>query len=46
MAQLIKMFDHISRYEDNIYQYTKNFIRLKEEKWEKLQKNWEQRIIS
>ncbi len=41
MAQLIKMFDHISRYETDIYQYSKKYIRLKQEKWRKLQRRWE-----
>ncbi|HHW38386.1 MAG TPA: NERD domain-containing protein [Bacillales bacterium] len=36
MAQLIKLQDFISRYETDIYRYPSQFIRLKKERWEKI----------
>lgn len=36
MAQLIKLRDFISRYETDIYRYPSQYIRLKKERWEKL----------
>ena len=43
MAQLIKLKDYISRYEWNAYRYPSQYIRLKQEKWEKLYHVWLER---
>lgn len=43
MAQLIKLFDYISRYEWNMYRYPTQFIRLKNEQWEKTYERWQER---
>lgn len=40
MAQLIKLKDYISRYEWNAYRYPSQYIRLKQENWEKLYDIW------
>ncbi|SET82316.1 hypothetical protein SAMN05216389_13314 [Oceanobacillus limi] len=40
MAQLIKLQDYISRYEWNIYRYPSQYIRLKQENWNKLHYVW------
>ncbi|MCP8617163.1 NERD domain-containing protein [Salirhabdus salicampi] len=40
MAQLIKLKDYISRYEIDFYRYPGQFIRLKQEKWNKLVELW------
>src|SRR5690625_2698521 len=40
LAQLIKLKDCISRYEWNAYRYPSQYIRLKQEKWEKLYHLW------
>ncbi|SNZ18140.1 hypothetical protein SAMN05421503_3492 [Terribacillus aidingensis] len=42
MAQLIKLHEYISRYEQHPYRYPSQFIKLKKENWEKTQKDWEQ----
>ncbi|WP_226583860.1 NERD domain-containing protein [Halobacillus litoralis] len=34
MAQLIKLYDYISRYEVNMFQYPARYIRLKSEQWQ------------
>lgn len=44
MAQLIKLEDHISRYEWDMYRYPTQFIRMKQEHWYKLQKQYEEAI--
>ncbi|MDQ0220306.1 NERD domain-containing protein [Peribacillus cavernae] len=36
MGQLIKLQDYISRYEQDIYRYPMQFVRLKNQQWEKL----------
>lgn len=36
MAQLIKLQDYVSRYEQDIYRYPSQFIRLKKQQWDKL----------
>lgn len=36
MAQLIKLRDFISRYETDIFRYPSQYIRLKKERWEKI----------
>lgn len=41
MAQLVKIFDCISRYEWNPYRYPSQFIRLKQENWKQLYKLWQ-----
>lgn len=40
MAQLIKLQDFISRYETDIFRYPSQYIRLKKERWEKVNDNW------
>lgn len=40
MAQLIKLQDYISRYEQDIYKYPSRFVRLKKQQWEKLLNQW------
>lgn len=41
MAQLIKLNDYISRYHVNMYQYPAQFIRLKQENWQKMRTLYE-----
>lgn len=41
IAQLIKLLDYISRYETNPFHYPTQYIRLKQENWKKLSKEWE-----
>lgn len=41
MAQLIKLYDYISRYELDSYRYPSQFIRLKRQQWEKVLRSWE-----
>jgi hypothetical protein len=36
MGQLIKLQDYISRYEQDIYRYPSQFVRLKQQQWERL----------
>lgn len=43
LAQLIKLQDYVSRYEWNAYRYPSQFIRLKNENWNKLTALWEER---
>lgn len=40
MAQLIKLRDYISRYEEDIYRYPAQYIRVKHENWKKLYRLW------
>lgn len=40
MAQLIKLKDYISRYEWNPYRYPSQYIRLKQENWNRLYEQW------
>ena len=40
MGQLIKLQDHISRYETDIFHYPGQFIRLKKERYELLKDQW------
>ncbi|MYL50413.1 NERD domain-containing protein [Halobacillus litoralis] len=42
MAQLIKLNDYISRYETNIYQYPSQYVKLKNDHWNKMKKKYEQ----
>lgn len=41
MAQLIKLQDYVSRYEQDIFRYPGRFIRLKKERWQKTKLAWE-----
>lgn len=41
MAQLIKLYDYISRYEQDAYRYPSQFIRLKRQQWDKVSQAWE-----
>lgn len=41
MAQLIKLYDYISRYELDTYRYPSQFIRLKKQQWQKVYTAWE-----
>ena len=36
MSQLIKLHDYVSRYEQDIYHYSSQFVRLKKQQWSKL----------
>lgn len=38
MGQLIKLQDYVSRYEQDIYRYPTQFVRLKKQQWSKLYK--------
>jgi len=42
IAQLIKLQDYISRYQWDVYRYSKQFIRVKNNNWKKLYKKWEE----
>jgi Nuclease-related domain len=41
LAQLIKLYDYISRYELDAYRYPSQFIRLKRQQWDKVLSAWE-----
>lgn len=41
MGQIIKLYDYISRYEQNVYHYPARFIGLKRKQWEALKHHWE-----
>lgn len=41
MAQLIKLQDYISRYEQNILHYPSTFVRLKKQQWLQVVNDWE-----
>jgi hypothetical protein len=41
LAQLIKLYDYISRYEIDPYRYPSQFIRLKRQQWNKVSRAWE-----
>lgn len=43
MAQLVKLFDYISRYETNPFHYPSQFIRLKQENWQQYIKKQEEK---
>ncbi|MGG3887776.1 nuclease-related domain-containing protein [Metabacillus fastidiosus] len=45
MAQLIKLYDYISRYEVDPYRYPGQFIRLKKQQWEKVLNAWEGKTL-
>lgn len=42
MAQLVKLLDYVSRYEQDLPHYTAQFIRLKQYHWHRLKVQWEQ----
>ncbi len=42
MAQLIKLQNYISRYENDLFHYPARFFLLKKQEWEKFQANWVQ----
>lgn len=41
MAQLIKLQDYISRYEIDLARYPTQFIRLKQNQWERIKYQWQ-----
>jgi hypothetical protein len=41
LAQLIKLYEYISRYELDPYRYSRQFIRLKRQQWNKVSQAWE-----
>ncbi|MGJ9382325.1 nuclease-related domain-containing protein [Salipaludibacillus sp. CF4.18] len=40
MAQLLKLADYVSRYEIDIYRYPSRYVRLKKERWQRVQREW------
>ncbi|KGX89422.1 hypothetical protein N781_09225 [Pontibacillus halophilus JSM 076056 = DSM 19796] len=46
MAQLVKLFDYISRYETNPYNYPGQYIRLKQENYKTIKARWDARNIA
>ncbi|WP_071460431.1 hypothetical protein [Bacillus massilinigeriensis] len=43
MAQLIKLQDYISRYEQEIYKYPTRYLSLKNRQWQAMNEKWEKR---
>lgn len=41
MAQLVKLLDYISRYENDLTRYPTQFIRLKRSQWQRMKIQWE-----
>lgn len=41
MAQLVKLLDYVSRYENDLSRYPTQYIRLKQYQWERLKTQWE-----
>lgn len=41
MAQLVKMLDYVSRYEQDLSRYPTQYIRLKKYQWERMKAQWE-----
>ena len=41
MAQLVKLLDYISRYENDLTRYPNQFLRLKRYQWERMKIQWE-----
>ncbi len=41
MAQLIKLEDCVSRYEQDVFRYTGQYTRLKRDRWNRAKVNWE-----
>lgn len=46
MGQLIKLQDYVSRYEQDIYHYSSQFVRLKNQQWTNLKKAYENSDIN
>ncbi len=46
MGQLIKLQDYVSRYEQDIYHYSSQYVRLKKQQWIKLKQAYENRDIN
>lgn len=46
MAQLLKIEDCVSRYEQDVYRYTGQYIRLKSDRWKRVKANWENEKLS
>ncbi|CAM3765670.1 NERD domain-containing protein [Mesobacillus zeae] len=46
MAQLIKLQDYISRYEQDIFKYPSRYMRLKNKQWDGVADSWEHRMDS
>ncbi|MBU6080278.1 MULTISPECIES: NERD domain-containing protein [Allobacillus] len=44
MGQLIKLQDHISRYETDIFHYPGQFIRLKNDRYKRLKEQWQEQL--
>ncbi|OKL36201.1 nuclease-related domain-containing protein [Domibacillus mangrovi] len=40
MAQLIKLQNYISRYENDLFHYPARYVRLKKQEWGRFQENW------
>jgi len=45
LAQIIKLYDYISRYEIDAYRYPSQFIRLKRQQWNKVSHAWEHNMF-
>ncbi|MFA9559080.1 hypothetical protein ACERII_17355 [Evansella sp. AB-rgal1] len=45
MAQLVKLNNYISRYESDVYRYSSRFVRLKRDRWNKLQRTWNNQTV-
>ncbi|MDN4606979.1 NERD domain-containing protein [Sporosarcina highlanderae] len=41
MAQLVKLLDYVSRYENDLSHYPTQYIRLKKSQWERMKVQWE-----
>lgn len=41
MAQLVKLLDYVSRYENDLTRYPTQFIRLKRHQWDGMKRRWE-----
>ncbi|MFJ7934783.1 nuclease-related domain-containing protein [Sporosarcina sp. NPDC096371] len=41
MAQLVKLLDYVSRYENDLSRYPTQYIRLKKYQWERMKTQWE-----
>ena len=46
MSQLIKLQDYVSRYEQDIYHYSSQFVRLKKQQWFKLKQAFKEENLS
>lgn len=41
MAQLVKLLDYVSRYENDLTRYPTQFLRLKQYQWNRMKIQWE-----